>query len=216
VTAPPLLRYSRLAPPNEGGRLPEAHLVRLAQADPAAFEVLYERYVDRIYTYIRHRVGDRDEAEDLTARVFHQALSALPGYVDQGTPFSAWLFRIAHNLVANWLRDRARHPEVDIDLVGGAVAELEFDDLMASQAIAAARVRAAIASLGDDRQALLVLKFADELSNAEIAAILGRTESAVKSLYHRTLVDLRERLAPPTTAAPAEWRDEKEARLARG
>ncbi|RIK29816.1 MAG: hypothetical protein DCC55_37745, partial [Chloroflexi bacterium] len=93
----------------------EAALVAQARNDPTAFGVLYERYVERIYAYIYHRVGNVQDTEDLTARTFYRALDKLDTYEDRGLPFSAWLFRIAHNLVANWHRDRGRRRFLSLD-----------------------------------------------------------------------------------------------------
>ena len=86
----------------------DAELVARAKADAEAFGALYERYVKKIYNYVYYRTGDPHEAEDLTARVFQRAMVSLDRYTSRGLPFSAWLYRIAHNLVANWHRDRGR------------------------------------------------------------------------------------------------------------
>ena len=80
-----------------------------------AFGALYERYVHRIYNYIYYRTGNQHDAEDLTARVFIRAMRHIRTYVDKGVPFSAWLYRIAHNLVANWHRDNSRRQEIPLD-----------------------------------------------------------------------------------------------------
>jgi RNA polymerase sigma-70 factor, ECF subfamily len=171
----------------------ESELIARAQSDPASFGVLYDRYVDRIYNYVYHRVGDAPEAEDLTARAFHRSLLALPYYDDRGLPFSAWLYRIAHNVVANWHRERARRETVPLEMLsletdghGDHIAARAFDTEMVSQAVR---------QLDPDRQMLLILKFNQGLTNTEIAAVLGRSEGAVKSLYHRTLTTLREQLS---------------------
>lgn len=175
-------------------RTNEARVVDRAKADPEAFEALYERHLDRIYNYIYHRVGSTDDAEDLTSRTFHLALGSLPEYVDRGAPFSAWLYRIAHNLVANWHRDRSRRPAISLEAVQIGAESGQVGDGVAARALAAQEVRAAIRGLDADRQALLVLKFSEGLTNAEIGAVLGRSEGAVKSLYHRTLLALRDEL----------------------
>ena len=170
----------------------ESELIERAKADSAAFGELYRMHVDRIYSYVLHRVGNAADAEDLTARTFYRALTGMPTYEDRGAPFSAWLYRIAHNLVANWHRDRARHASVPLD------AGLEDDgsgDALAGRAMAAESIAAAIRQLEPDRQALLALK-SQGLSNAEIADVLGRSEGAVKSLYFRTLAGLRDALEP--------------------
>lgn len=170
----------------------EPELIRLASDDPAAFGELYERHVKKIYNYIYYRTGNHHDAEDLTERVFQRALRHVSHYEDKGVPFSAWLYRIAHNLVANWHRDRSRKPEVPLDerlLVARSLAQPE------SQAIAREEVDGLLRSvrrLPEDRQQLLILKFVERLSNAEIGEIMGRTEGAIKSLYHRTLNALRE------------------------
>ena len=93
---------------NPYAELSEAALVELAKREADAFGELYRRHVDRIYTYIYYRTGNAADAEDLTARTFHQALTHLPKYTDHGVPFAAWLYRIAHNLVANHHRSHSR------------------------------------------------------------------------------------------------------------
>jgi RNA polymerase sigma-70 factor (ECF subfamily) len=178
----------------------EALLIAAARSDPAAFGPLYEQHVDRIYSYVYHRVGNAHDAEDLTARTFYRALVAIRAYEDQGAPFSAWLYRIARNLVANWHRDQARHLTLPLD---GLDAE-PSEESVAARTVATEAVATAVRSLDADRQTLLLMKF-QGLSNAEIAASIGRSEGAVKSLYHRTLADLRDLLQstdirPATTA----------------
>lgn len=164
--------------------------------DTAAFGELYQRYVERIYNYIYYRTGSVKDAEDMTGRVFFKAMSHLQGYKHMGLPFSAWLYRIAHNLVANYHRDRARQQEISLDNVPGqmlpqvhlhpesrAVRSQEVDELMRK-----------IRGLAPNRQELIILKFVEQLSNAEIGLIMRKTEGAIKSLYHRTLLELREKM----------------------
>jgi len=170
----------------------ERALVARAAAEPAAFGILYERYVDRIYNYIYHRVGNQHDAEDLTARAFQRALYHIASYVDRGVPFSAWLYRIAHNLVANWYRDRSRRRDIpldDIELTAGRQGDPYGQAVLGEKVD---EVRKAVRQLSPDRQALVVLKHSEHMSNAEIASILGKTEGAIKSLYHRTLIALRQ------------------------
>ena len=174
----------------------EATLVERAKTSPEAFGLLYERYIDRIYNYVYYRTGNRHDAEDLTARVFHQALKHIPRYVHRGAPFSSWLYRIAHNLVANWHRDRGRRQVVSLDQVA-TVAPLGDDSPFEHAARSERRdtLLAAIRRLPADRQQLLILKFVERMPNAEIGQVMGRSEGAIKSLYHRTLVSLRQDLA---------------------
>lgn len=167
----------------------EESLIRQAQQDPAAFGVLYERYVDRIYSYIYYRTSDRQEAEDLTSWTFHHALRYLPRYTPRGAPFSSWLYRIAHNLVANWHRDRSQRQMIPLD----ELALRSDDDLPHWEAVDEEKeaLLAAIRHLPADRQELLILKLSQGLSNAEIGRIMGRSEGAIKQLYYRTLRTLR-------------------------
>ncbi|MCS6773148.1 MAG: sigma-70 family RNA polymerase sigma factor [Thermoflexales bacterium] len=181
----------------------DRELAQRAKTDPEAFGVLYERYVAAIYRYVYYRVGHVEDAEDLTARVFMHALKHIHAYQDIGAPFSAWLYRIAHNLVVNFHRDQQKRQAVSLDAsperdsdVRQPEAELDADHLIDAQR-ERARLLRAIRRLPEERQHLLVLKFVEQLSNAEIGQIMGRSEGAIKSLYHRTLVQLRELLAQP-------------------
>ena len=170
----------------------EATLVEQAKHDAQAFGLLYERYVDKIYSYVYYRTGSHHDAEDLTARVFYQALNHIPHYVDRGAPFSSWLYRIAHNLVANWHRDRSRRNVVSLDrlaIVQSTGERGPFEETVRDERHET--LRAAIRRLPAERQQLLVLKFVERLPNADIGKIMGRSEGAIKSLYHRTLVALR-------------------------
>lgn len=169
----------------------DLEIVQAAKKDPAAFGLLYEHYVDRIYNYIYHRVGNAHDAEDLTSRAFFRAFAHLDAYEDKGYPFSAWLYRIAHNLVANWYRDSKRRQMVSLDeLVVRGDPELHPERILSNDEDAQL-LQAIIATLDPTRQELLYLKFHEELSNAEVGTIMGRTEGAIKSLYHRTLLQLR-------------------------
>ncbi|MEJ5312997.1 MULTISPECIES: RNA polymerase sigma factor [Anaerolinea] len=162
-----------------------------ARGDTEAFSVLYQRYVNRIYNYIYYRTGNPFEAEDLTSRVFHRALNHIQRYDNRGIPFSAWLYRIAHNLVANWHRDSNRHREVPIEDQPRLVHHGEPPEHAVMNHQELERLMKVIRKLPAERQQLLILKFVEGLSNAEIAVIMMRSEGAIKSLYHRTLLALR-------------------------
>ena len=173
----------------------DSALIARAKKDPEAFGLLYEQHVGKIYNYIYYRTGNHHDAEDLTAHVFYKALKHIPRYVDRGAPLSAWLYRIAHNVVANWHRDRSRRQIISLDeLVMGTpkregpanlAEEHEEQDLLLQE----------VRRLPPERQQLLILKFVEQMSNTEIAETMGRTEGAIKSLYHRTLMTLRKELA---------------------
>jgi RNA polymerase sigma-70 factor (ECF subfamily) len=176
----------------------DATVVALAKSDRQAFGALYERYVKKIYSYMYYRTGNVHDAEDLTERVFQRAMVNLEGYTSRGLPFSAWLYRIAHNLVANWHRDLRRRQLVPLDEV--ARRDLDQFNAEAPEALADSReeqahLLKAVRRLPDERQQLLILKFVEHLSNVEIGAIMNRSEGAVKSLYFRTLLALREELS---------------------
>ena len=172
--------------------LPDLTVVELAvQGDMDAFSVLYQRNITKIYNYIFYRTGNTHDAEDLTARVFHRAMMHIRTYVNTGVPFSAWLYRIAHNLVANWHRDNNRRQEVPLEDREFKTHGVEFPESTVMDDQDVEMLLKSIRKLSGERQTLIILKYVEEMSNAEIATIMGRSEGAIKSLYHRTLLALR-------------------------
>ena len=169
-------------------------LNRAAQGESDAFGLLYERYIDRIFNYVYYRTGNLHDAEDLTARVFQRAMNHIRNYTDRGVPFSAWLYRIAHNLVANWHRDRSRRQEIPINDVPILPSKGDHPERNLVRSQEEESLLRLIRRLPPERQNLLILKFVENMSNAEIGAIMGRSEGAVKSLYHRTLLALRDQI----------------------
>lgn len=169
-------------------------LAKAIEGDTDAFSLLYQQYVGRIYNYVYYRTGNGFDAEDLTAKVFHRALSHIHKYEDKGVPFSAWLYRIAHNLVANWHRDNSRKKEVPLEDHISLQPHGEHPEYALVQSQETEMLLKAIRKLPSERQQLIFFKFIDRLSNAEIAEIMGRSEGAIKSLYHRTLISLRGRI----------------------
>lgn len=185
------------ASPDPYARESDQELARRAKSDREAFGLLYERHVAAIYRYVFYRVGNVEDAEDLTARVFARALKHIHNYNDRGVPFTAWLYRIAHNVVANFHRDNSRRPSVPLEEADAFRPPAAHDDHADhDQRIDGERDRArllqAIRMLPAERQHLIVLKFVEQLQNAEIGQIMNRSEGAIKSLYHRTLLQLRE------------------------
>ncbi len=173
----------------------EKLLLLASQGDRDAFGLLYERYVDRIFNYVYYRTGNLHDAEDLTARVFQRAMNHIHNYTDRGIPFSAWLYRIAHNLVANWHRDRSRKQEIPLDDLPILPSRGDHPEKNLVRSQEQEALLKLIRRLPAERQNLLILKFVENLSNAEIGAIMGRSEGAIKSLYHRTLLALRDQLS---------------------
>jgi RNA polymerase sigma-70 factor (ECF subfamily) len=182
-------------PSNESEALTEENAVaRASQGDSEAFSLLYELNVNRIYNYVFYRVGSEVDAEDITSRVFFRAFGHISNYVEKGVPFSAWLYRIAHNLIANWHRDNSRRNEVSLDEHVDLPQRIELPESALEETQEIEILLKGIRALPDDRQQLLVLKFTEHLSNAEIAVIMNRSEGAIKSLYHRSLIALKEEI----------------------
>ncbi len=163
--------------------------------DSTAVGYLYERYVDRIYRYILLKIGDPHEAEDLTGQVFVRMIEAIGGFEWQGVSFQSWLYRIAHNLVVDHLRQRTRRPQVAIDLLEGTLLS-EGDDpyTWAEAADFRDHLRGALGHLTDLQAQVIALKFGGGLSNAEASRVLGRSEGAIKALQHSALANLNKLL----------------------
>ncbi len=173
---------------------PDLPAVRAAQADRAEFARLYRRYLDRVYTYAFYQLGDHHDAEDATERTFMAALAALPAFRDEGATFRAWLFRIAHNTVANVHRTRARRRWQPFpDGFERAAPDADPAGLVARADEVREELRA-LETLPEERRQVVLLRFADGLSAAEIGEVLGRSPGAVRVLQHRALRDLAERL----------------------
>jgi RNA polymerase sigma-70 factor (ECF subfamily) len=160
--------------------------------DEEAFGLLYKENLKKIYNYVYYRTGNNHDAEDITARVFQRALKHIKRYKKTNVPFSAWLYRIAHNLVANWHRDNSRRKEVSLE----EQAELRINQSLPEREIEERQeiehLLSCIHMLSHDRQMVLILKYVEDLSNKEIGEIMRKSEGAIKSLYHRTLIELRE------------------------
>ena len=171
----------------------ESELISLAtKGNAEAFGALYEKYIDQIYNYIYYRTSNGKDAEDLCSRVFIRALNHIERYEDRGYPFSAWLYRIAHNLVINWYRDREKAEEISLsEHYPPPTMDGSIEDRIEKEDEKSALMRV-IANLPDDRKELLILKHVEGLTNSEIGQIMDRTEGAIKALYHRTLESLRD------------------------
>ncbi len=166
-----------------------ALLEQAAEYDPVVLGQIYDEYSEKIYNYIYYRVGDRDLAQDLMAEVFLKALDAIKVYRGWHTSLSGWLYRIAHNLVADHFRAKPMKEALPLD--EQLIADEGNPALVVSQMLTQQRLRAAVNSLTEDQQQVVILKFVEEMSNADVARILGKTEGAVKSLQHRALASLR-------------------------
>lgn len=168
----------------------ERELIRRAKDyEPDAFAEIYERYYQRIYNYIYYRVSDGVTAEDLCSEVFVKAMEAIDSFTFQGVPFSAWLYRIAGNLVIDHYRRQPAQPEMAWEDTRPLIADDSPGDRL-EQKFDHQELRRAVQGLTSDQQQVIILKFVDGLSNSEVAQILGKTEGAVKSLQHRALASL--------------------------
>jgi len=174
--------------------LSDDDLALRARQDSDAFAVLFDRHHGRVYSYVYHRVGNVPDAEDLTSRVFFQALRGIGSYQSRGAPFISWLYRIAHNIIVNWHRDTGRKPVEPLERAADRAFDGADVTVGSLQAEERRELRAAIGKLPLDRQMLLVWRFVEERSTAEIAREMQRTEGAVKALLHRTIVALRQEL----------------------
>jgi RNA polymerase sigma-70 factor (ECF subfamily) len=169
-------------------------LVERAQGgERDALEELYLLHFDRIYSYLHVTVGNRHDAEDLTTQTFLKMLEAIGRFRFGAAPFSAWLFRIAHNLAMDHFRATRR---VQLEEEVPEEGDLELSaEAEAFQSIGRASMLDLIEELSPEQKQVLTLKFVFDFSNAEAATVLGKTEGAVKSLQHRALVALQKRLA---------------------
>ncbi|GAB4196059.1 MAG: hypothetical protein OHK0022_13270 [Roseiflexaceae bacterium] len=191
--------FSRPAPPAPAPPDPHstpsdepALLARARQRDAAAFGLLYERYVERVYRYIAYRTVRQSVAEDLTSEVFLNAWKMIERYEDRGYTFRAWLLRLAHNEVVDFYRTRKPDtslPELEINM-----PVLSGPDLLSELRADRAELLRAVRRLPDDWQQLLLLRFVEELSFEEIATVLGKTSNACRQMQHRALARLRELL----------------------
>ena len=167
---------------------------RAQRGDREALEELYLLHFDRIYSYLHMSVGNRHDAEDLTTQTFLKMLESIKRFRWQAAPFSAWLFRIAHNLAMDHFRASRRwQPEEEVpEQPGDAEPSAEAQAL---QSIGRQSMLELIEDLSEEQQQVLTLKFVFNFPNAEVATILGKTEGAVKSLQHRALVSLQKQIA---------------------
>ena len=202
--------FRKVDRPEEGGpRLVhldrDRRLVEAAQADPARFEALYRKYLAQVYSYAFYELRDHHEAEDATERAFLAALTNLGRFEERARPadgegastFRVWLFQIARNAVAQRRRTLRRRPEAPLEAAGSVVGSVDIErDAARKDEVAAAW--SAVGRLPDDRRRALILRFVDEMSTAEIAGVLGRSEGAVRVLIHRALRSVARDLDDPS------------------
>jgi RNA polymerase sigma-70 factor (ECF subfamily) len=169
----------------------ERLLVEAAKKDPARFAELYENNFERVYAYVVRRVGDRTETEDLTSEVFHHALASLGRFEWRGTPFAAWLYRIAANLISDrWQRSKREQLVDEPEQIEGAQARnVEFEEVERK-----ATLFRLVETLPEEQRRVVVLRFVEQKSIKDVAREIRKTEGAVKQLQFRALTSLRERM----------------------
>jgi len=166
-------------------------LERASRAESAALGALYDQYADRIYSYIYHRVGYAEVAEDLTGQVFMRMLEAIRTGRAWRTSFSGWLYRIAHNLVIDHYRRRGRATLVDLDDVAPVAATMGDPAHIAESMLDREDLRKALALLTEEQAQVITLRFLEELSIAETADTMQKTEGAIKALQYRAVLALK-------------------------
>ena len=164
----------------------ERLLIETAQRDPRRFGELFERHAHRVYAFVARRVRERGEVEDITSEVFHQALRNLKRYEYRGTPFSAWLFKIAANAIAQYGRDLTRAKEDPLEDAPEPVTDEDAERR--------AVVFDLLKHLPEDQRRVVRLRYAEQRSMREIAAEMDRSEAAVKQLHYRALENLRQQM----------------------
>jgi RNA polymerase sigma-70 factor (ECF subfamily) len=170
---------------------------RAQQGDRDALEELYLIHFDRIYGYLHMSVGNRHDAEDLTTQTFLKMLESIGRFKWRSAPFSAWLFRIAHNLAMDHFRARKRwQPEEEVPEPPGS--EEPSAEMLAMHSIGRQSMLELIETLSPEQQQVLTLKFVFNFSNADVATILEKTEGAIKSLQHRALASLQKQVTQKT------------------
>lgn len=179
--------HERLSTPDS--RDAERLLVERAKTDPEAFGALYDRYFGQIYRFVFSRLRDQTAAEDVTSEVFMKALRSIPRYQDTGRPFTAWLYQISVNTIND--RYRATRPTVDLDeMYDLAAAGPGLEDTAVRRA-ELREIWRSVESLPAQQRTALVLKFQEDLKISDIAAVMGKSDGAVKLLIHRGVTRLR-------------------------
>ena len=172
----------------------EAGLIERARVDPAAFGILYDRHVQRVYRFVSSRVHERSLAEDITEDVFFNALKAMPTYRLTGASLSAWLYRIASNAITSHYR-RAKN-EVDLETVAYVADPMESVLDAVVRRDRSRQIWQAIDGLPSRQREAMRLKFAADLSIEDIGRVMGTSPGAIKLLIYRAVQELRRELGP--------------------
>ena len=168
----------------------EATLVQRAMGhDPEAFGRLYDILIDRVYRHIYYRVGNEQDAEDLTQQVFLKAWQAIDRYKKTASPFIAWLMTISHNLVVDFYRTRKDRAYLEAEILADGPAS--NPEQAAEASLEQQRLQRAILKLSSDEQQVIIMRFIEGFEFSEIASVLNKKEGNVRVILHRALVKLR-------------------------
>ena len=179
---------------HQAGVASVASLVKRAvHRDVAAFEQLYELFIDRIYRFLLYRVGDSHLAEDLTSTVFVKAWRSIDRYQERGVPFSAWLYKIARNATADHFR--AEKGDLSLDGLGMVLPVGDHASESVERLFTQNEIRKALGSLRKDQRGVIILRFFDGLPYSEVAEVMGKREGAVRTIQYRALNSLRAALS---------------------
>lgn len=172
----------------------EEKIIKQAKGgDQPSFGALYDHYITPIYRFVMVKTNHRADAEDLTHEVFLSAWQNLKNYKFQGFPFSSWLYQIARNKIIDYYRTKKIHHSIDdvdenlFEIVGALEGGLD-------KSIALESVKTALADLSPDQQDVIVMKFIEDLSNEEIAKVMGKSDGAIRLLQHRAVNNLKSKL----------------------
>jgi len=174
----------------------QSRVRRAKEHDQIALTQLYEENFDKIYRYIVLKIGDRAEAEDMTQQVFLNALKSISSYKWKGMPFSAWLFRIAHNQVVDHYRRKSRSTTVPLD--ENIASGYDNPGREAERKMEIEEMNRATKQLTNAQQEVISLRFAGELSIAEVARVMRKSEGAIKALQHAAIISLRKIMSTGT------------------
>jgi RNA polymerase sigma-70 factor (ECF subfamily) len=170
----------------------ESLVLRAQKHDQEAFAQLYEEYFDKIYRYVTLKLGDEMEAEDVTQQVFLNTLQSISSFKWKGVPFSAWLFRIAHNQVVDYLRKKKR---ATLPLDESLPTSNGNPQQVTERKLDIERLLSATRRLTEAQREVISLRFTSELPIAEVARVMGKSEGAIKALQHSAILALRQALA---------------------
>ncbi len=160
---------------------------RASHGDAEAFGKLYDHHLDTVYRYVYYKVSDAVQAEDLTAQVFMKAWEAMPRYQWRAIPFSHWLMRLARNAVIDYYRTSKNHVDLGEELVSETLDPQ--GEYLRGEALSG--LAAALGRLPEEQRTVIVLRFVEEMDYAEVAAIVGKSQGALRVIQHRALVALR-------------------------